>query len=314
MNSQMKLIEKDFDTVLVAGSIKTAMKDSGSGSRDLWQVPIDQIKVVPGLNPRVMNDAYRLHVRALADSMKTEGYYQDQPLAGYVAKEGDDQVIYVYSGHSRLAGAKLANSEGAEIIKLPVVVSIQGLSMEDITVSIIRGNGGKSLSYYESAVVCKRLVRYGMEIEDIAARTGITAPLIKNRLLLMSAPARLREMVANDEMSATLAIEMFNKHGSNVMDTIKGAVEVAGTEGKSKVRKAQTTAKPDVFNRAKFVKKAAPRLFEAADLVRKDPGFAGLTQDTRELLDKLLSEIRNDKDDQDKSHNASGEPTDEDQN
>jgi len=295
MDAQMKLIEQDFDKVLVAGSIKTAMKESGSGSRDLWQVPIEQIKVIEGLNPRVFNDAYKAHIRSIADSIKSEGFYQDQALAGYVAKEEDgSQSIYVYSGHSRLAAAKLAIKEGAELQRLPVVVSTAGLDLEDITVSLIRGNGGKNLTYYESAIVVKRLAKMGLDLEEISRRTGITVALIKNRLALMAAPSKLREMVANDEISATLAIDMLNKHGSKVLEAIQGAVEVASTEGKNKVRKAQTVEKTDALNRAKFLKKAAPQLYEAADLVRKDPGFASLSQDTRDKLEKLLAEIQGD--------------------
>ena len=299
MNAQIELIEKDFDKVLVAGSIKAAMKDTGSGSRDLWQVPIGQLRVITGLNPRVMNQAYEEHIRSLADSMLSEGFFQDQPLAGYVEKEGESNTIFVYSGHSRLAAAKLANMEGAQIERLPVVVSTQGLSIEDLTVALVRGNGGKSLTYFESAIVCKRLVRYGMELDEIARRTGITVPLVKNRLQLMAAPAPLRELVANEKVSATLAIELLAKHGDKVMDAVKSAIEVAGNEGKTKVRKAQT-AQPDVINRAKVVKKAAPKLFEAADQVFKDPGFSGLSQDTRNLLESLLTEIKSTGSDQSK--------------
>ena len=107
----------------------------------------------------------------------------------------------------------------------------------------------------------------------------------------MAAPAPLRELVANEKLSATLAIELLATHGDKVMNAVTGAVEVAGSEGKTKVRKAQTVL-PHVFSRAKVVKKAAPKLFEAADLVMKDPGFSGLSQDTRDLLESLLAEIK----------------------
>ena len=181
--------------------------------------------------------------------------------------------------------------------------------MEDITVALVRGNGGKNLTYFESAIVCKRLVRYGMELDEIARRTGITVPLVKNRLQLMAAPAPLRELVANDKLSATLAIELLATHGDKVMEAINGAVEVASNEGKTKVRKAQTV-QTDVFSRAKVVKKAAPKLYEAADLVFKDPGFSGLSQDTRDLLESLLEEIKGTGADQSKVNQT----TTEDQN
>ena len=109
------------------GSIKSAMRDIGAGSRDLWQVNPNQLRTCEDFNVRVLNDQYRARVRYLADSIKANGFYQDQPLAGYVAKEDGADIIYITGGHRRLAGTLLAISEGAEIPKVPVVVSQSGV-------------------------------------------------------------------------------------------------------------------------------------------------------------------------------------------
>jgi len=301
-SKQMALIENGTELVLAPGSIKAAMKATGSGSRDLWQVPIEEIKTIEGLNPRVQNEAYKAHIRWIADSIKSEGFYQDEPLSGYVQKEADGtQSIIVYGGHSRLAGARMAISEGAQLNRLPVVVSMDGLNMEDITVSFMRGNGGKNLTYYETAVVCSRLVKMGLDLDVIAKRTGLNSvPLVKNRLALMTAPLKLRMMVANEEMAATLAIELLAKHGSKVMEAVESAQEVATTAGKTKIQKKTTGTKPDVFSRAKFIKKAAPKLYEAAQAVTTDPGYTALSDATKTLISDLLAEIE--------SNNADKEP------
>jgi ParB family transcriptional regulator, chromosome partitioning protein len=291
MSDENNLTEVEFNTTLVSASIKGTMKSVGAGSRDLWQVEPSKIQVIEGLNPRVMNDAYKAHIRALADSMKSEGYYQDQPLAGYAANVNGEAVICIYSGHTRLMAVVLANSEGAEISRVPVTVSQEGLSMEDITVALIRGNGGKNLTYYESAVVCKRLVKYGFELEEIAVRTGIAVNLVKNRLSLMAAPLKLRELVANETVSATLAIEMISEHGDKALEKIEAARLAASGAGKSRITKLQTV-EASIFERAKFVKKAAPKLYEAAGAVRDDPGFSSLSAETRELIESLLAQIR----------------------
>ena len=285
--SPLALIEADFTTTLVEGSIKGAMKAVGAGSRDLWQIDPRELRVIDGFNPRVINDEYVAHIRSIADSIISEGFYQDQPLAGYVAKVDGEQVVYIYSGHSRLKGALLAISEGHELSRLPVSVSQAGLSMEDMTVALIRGNGGKSLTYYESAIVCKRLIRYGFTEDEIARRTGFTVPLVRNRLSLMAAPLKLREMVANNTMSATLAIDLINTHGDKALEMAEAAQSRAEEAGKSKVRKAQTAASP----RFKFVKKNATKLHAAAESVRRDPGFVHLSPEVQELLNGLLFEI-----------------------
>lgn len=287
-------IEADFDTILDPASIKGAMKAAGAGSRDLWQIPPQNLRVIDGFNPRVMNAEYEAHIRAIADSMLTEGYLQEYPLAGYAAKVDGEPVLFVYSGHTRLLAVALANKEGAEIQHVPVSVNQSGLSMEDMTVGLIRGNSGKPLSYFESAVVCKRLVKYGFDVKDISKRTGISVPLVNNRLALMASPLKLREMVANGVVSATLVIDMINQHGSKALEAIEAAQERTEDAGKTRVTKAQTVAKPaaERTERFKFVKKSAPRLYEAAESVRKDPGYSALSSETRELLESLLAQIQ----------------------
>ena len=65
MSDENNLNEVEFNTTLIAASIKGTMKAAGAGSRDLWQVEPSKIHVIPGLNPRVMTEAYKAHIRAL---------------------------------------------------------------------------------------------------------------------------------------------------------------------------------------------------------------------------------------------------------
>ena len=84
---------------LIAGGAKKHMGQIGAKSRDLWQVPVDQLKVLKGFNVREKDEAYHAHINALAKSIETEGFFQDKPLAGYVAREGDGDVIYLADDH-----------------------------------------------------------------------------------------------------------------------------------------------------------------------------------------------------------------------
>jgi hypothetical protein len=126
-----------------------------------------------------------------------------------------------------------------------------------------------------------------MDIEEIARRTGITVPLIKNRLTLMASPLKLRELVANESMSATLALELIAKHGEKVMEHIEAAKVRAEDAGKDRIKKAQC----EPTERFKFVKKSAPKLYVAAGAVQRDPGYLSLSAETRALLEDLLDEI-----------------------
>ena len=284
----MSIDQAEFSTEvqLHPGSIKSAMKSAEAGSRDLWQGPPSKLKVLDNFNVRVKDAAYHAHIRWIADSMKTEGVYQDKPLAGYVAVEDGEQVIYIYDGHCRLEGAKLAISEGAEIQKLPVVVSQAGISMEDLSVVLVRGNGGKPLTPYEVGSVCKRLVRYGMEPSEIGTRIGFTETYVNNLLSLMASPLKLRQMVIDGIVAASTAIEMIAKHGEKALEKLVEAQERANAAGKERVTNKHIA--PDhAFKKA--VKKSAQTMYTTITEIKADPGFDKLSPAVREKLEELLN-------------------------
>lgn len=275
-----------FETELHPGSIKSAMKLAEAGSRDLWQVPPAALHVLDNFNARIKDASYYAHIRWLADSMKLEGFYQHEPLAGYVAKVGDEQVIYIYEGHCRREAALLAISEGAEILNVPVVVSQAGLSMEDLTVALVRSNGGKPLSPYEVGVVCKRLVRFGLEVSVIASRLSLTEQHVNNLLSLMASPIDLRKMVIEGVVSATTAIEMLAKHGEKALERLQEAQARANAAGKTRVT-GKHVAPDHAFKKA--VKKSAVPMFQAITEIKADPGYQGLAPSVREKLEGLLA-------------------------
>lgn len=276
-----------FDTTLVAGNVKAAMRDAKATSRDLWSVEISAIRVLDDFNVRLHDAAWKTHIRALANSMKVEGFYQDKPLAGYVAKEGDAQVIYITDGHCRYNAALLANNEGAEIERLPVVVSAQGTSLEDLTVSLVKSNSGKPLAPYEIAVVCKRLSRYGWSIDQIAERLDMTDFYVDGLLRLIAAPADVREMVVAGQVSASVAIQALRAKGNKAYAYLQAALDKANGAGKTRITAKHLPGRD--FN--KQITKSAPRLYETLASVKADPGYQSISPDLRELLDGLLEEI-----------------------
>ena len=64
----------------------------------------------------------------------------------YVALIDGKSVLVLYDGHRRLAAAKLARSEGAEINFVPAVTAPKGTSMEDLTVALVVANNGEQPS------------------------------------------------------------------------------------------------------------------------------------------------------------------------
>lgn len=222
---------------ITAGNVKQGMKDAGAGSSDLWNVPVSEVKVLAGFNVRTHNAAYAAHIADIGESILANGYYKDRPLSGYVAKEGDKQVIYVTDGHTRLQAIAYANERGAEITTVPVVTKPSGTSLEDLTVALVVSNSGKPLTPIEKGAVIKRLTGYGMDEAVIAKRLGVTTGYVKDLLLLMGAPKSIRKAVEDGVISAANAVAMMKKHGDGAAEAIEGAVEAAEEAGEAKVSK-----------------------------------------------------------------------------
>lgn len=277
---------EDFDQSMTAGNVKAAMKDVGAVSADLWQVEPTRLRVLEGFNARVKNEAYTGRVRWIADSIKANGYYKDKPLSGFVAREDDENVIYVTGGHRRHEAVLLAISEGVEVPSVPVVIKPKGTGMEDLTVDLIVGNEGEPLTTYEQAVVCKRLAAFGWDSKEIARRVGYsTAQYVDGLLALAGAPLPIRKMVIESVISATTAIEAIKKHGDKATDVLLAAVVKAG--GGRVTAKAMPGAE---FKKA--VKKQAEPMYTMLTKVQEDPGFDSLSDDLRCMLAALLERIK----------------------
>lgn len=225
----------------VPGAVKQAM--AGCKSADLWKVPVNRLRVIDGFNPRIMSESYKTRIRWICDSIKANGFYPDQPLAGYVARDGSENVIYITNGHTRYAALMLAIEEGAEITEVPVVTKPNGTSMEDLTVALVTSNSGAPLTPFEVALVCKRLVKYGVPENEIATRLGISETHVKNYLFLMAAPREVHQLVIEEKVSATLAIETLRKHGSDAVKLLTEGVIAAKESGKDRATKKDLAKK-----------------------------------------------------------------------
>lgn len=277
-------MDSNFEVPLVSGNVKRAMADLGAKSRDLWQVDPRRLKTLPGFNVRVDNDRHREYIRQLADSMKVLGYHQHKPMAGHVVKEDGEDVVLVYDGHCRLEAVLLAIEEGAEILSVPVVVSDRGTNLEDLTVALVTSNNGKELDPSEKAVVVKRLINYGWDEPRIAEKLGFSHQYIRDLLMLSSAPREIRQMVSDNKVSASLAVQSMKKHGDKAVEKLQQAGEVATAAGKQRVTAKHVEVKPraakfdliaHVERQRAFSEKTfgpGPRVNGILDHVRKEIG------------------------------------------
>jgi len=219
----------EFNTEIVPGVAKAALSAAGAKaeSNGLFMVPVGALRVIEGFNVRVTGTKdYEAGINELANSIMQEGFYKDKPLVGYVGKDGEDDVIFLTDGHRRLEATKRAIANGAgEIERLPVIVKPSTTNMVDLTVALAKT--GTPLTPYEMAIIVKRLAGYGVEEGQIALRLGVTKRYVSDLQVLLSAPAKVRSLVMDGKVSATLAIQAMREDAGTAAEKLTEAVKKA---------------------------------------------------------------------------------------
>lgn len=218
---------------LITGSQKKATQ--GVSSFEVFNVPRELIRVIPGFNVREKDADYKANVNKYAESMKTNGFDRTKPLAGFIYEENGEHLIGLTDGHTRLDAVDTLIAAGTEIKTIPLIVKPRGTSMEDITIGLVTSNSGAALKPLEVAKVCKRLVGYGMEVKEIATRLTLTPAYVNQLLDLLAAPKAVRDLVANGTVAATLAMDTIKKHGKEATKMLTAGVKEAKGTGKTRV-------------------------------------------------------------------------------
>lgn len=226
----MAIPSSKVDIKLTAGSVEPAMKAAEAKSTKLYRVPVASIKTIPGFNVRVQSADYIAHRDMIADSIRTNGFDQTKPLAGYVAKEGDKNVIYVTDGHTRLDAVEKLNADDTDAViqTLPVLVHPADKSLTDLTVALHTSNTGRPLTPFELGVVVKRLMKdEGADKAEIASRLAVTPRYLDDVLLLVNGPKEVRTAVLEGTVSSTLAIQELRKDPEKAVEKITAAASKA---------------------------------------------------------------------------------------
>jgi ParB family chromosome partitioning protein len=275
-------IPLEFPADFAAGSVNKAMANSTKGA--MWKVPVGDLHVMPGLNVRGDSEAYRARVSRLARSIFAEGFYPDKALAVFVDSEGK---IMVRDGHTRLLAVKEAIGMGAQITTLPCVTALPGSTMEDFTVGLVKSNEGAPLLPIEVAIVCKRLVGWGMSPAKVAERLDYTTRYVEELLGLLAAPSALVTLVKEGTVSASTAMKAIKQKGAKKAAEV--IVEAAQAAPKGKKVTDKTIAAPA----AKKAPKALPKATSVDPMVAlkavfNDPSFNKLADKVQQMVLELV--------------------------
>lgn len=284
----------NYDKTFTPGAnVKKMMVETlKAKSRDLFQVKPSDITVVPGYNPRVHNRAYFEGIEELAEQMKERGYYQDKPLACYIAKiDGEDKLV-LQDGHRRHAAACYAIDKlGATNIKtVPVVLKERGDSQVDLTLALLHSNEGQPFTTYEKAVLAKRLKTLGWENKQIAAEFKITPAAVGQLLQMAGASQAVADLIQNGNLSATEYHRLLLQHGHEEAERIATeGVARAQAEGRTRVTAKDLTPSE---RKEKNAKKHAFDLYKLVKALRNDPTIEKrMSSDQIEAVDGIIADI-----------------------
>lgn len=292
-------LESKFTAQINPGNLKEAMKSLGATSGNVWKVEHTELRIMDGFNIRVHNDKYWAKVNEYADSMFNEGYFLHKPMTGLIQRGDDGDRVYIFDGHTRLLAIAIANERLAAagrplITEVSVIIPARKdnkpMSVAELTFAMVNGNKANTHSAYEYAVACQRLVGEGESRSEIGRRLGLSSEWVNSLLLLMSSPKSLRERVASEALTVTLAVDLLKEHGNEAAEIVEDAVATKELQGKPAKITKKHIAPSNPFDR--LVKRSAPKLYSALEVVKMDPAFDSLSQDTREKLLSLFEEMQ----------------------
>jgi ParB/RepB/Spo0J family partition protein len=192
------------------------------------------LKVQQGFNARDYSTKSNIaHVNDLAASIKEVGVLESLVIR-YEPKTGE---YFVVGGESRLRATLQAIKDGAPIKTVPVTFEKKGTNTEDRLAEQMLRNEGKQFEILEQAHIFQQLAKFGWKDQEIAKKTGKTGPFVGSVLKLAAAPAKLKKLISDGQVSATLAIDILRGQEfdfEKAYAALSDAIATAAATGKNK--------------------------------------------------------------------------------
>jgi len=205
-------------------------KERPKRSGEILLIHFDKVGVKPNFNERIDYG----DINELANSIQENGVRV--ALKGHYDKLEEKYLIT--SGHRRLKAIELLAKKGIEV--LVPILSDASETDEQRILGQITDNSGKKFNPVEEAAVIHRLItEHNYTEEQIRDKTGFTKVYICNLKLLIKAPKKIKDLIINDTLSATLAMKIFReeKDYEKAQQLIENTIISKGTDGEGKSKK-----------------------------------------------------------------------------
>jgi ParB/RepB/Spo0J family partition protein len=234
-----------------------------------------------------------------------EAYRAGEFVPPIVVQVVNGKVI-VRDGHRRRRGMLLAIEQGADLQRVEVIEN-KGDEIAQ-TALIVTSNSNEKLTPIERAAVYARLESYGLSDKQISEKVGKSAEHVRKTREMNAFPIELKKLIQAKVVSATLAQQLFDEHGTKAIEIIKAnAGEGEQTEKATKKVTAKSVTKAPRFTKKVVSHMSSSLRSLTADLDKAridDNGKYRLELDVqqmeellalKEMLDEIPAEEEQDK-------------------
>jgi ParB/RepB/Spo0J family partition protein len=207
----------------------TGIAQFSQGKSEVFKVDPKLLIINEGWNTRDESEELNAHIDQLAQSIAEIGVRKP------IEVKLEDGKLIVKDGHCRTrATVRAIEVYKADIKTVPVISVDRYANDADLILNQIISNSGKPLTTMEQAKVFKKLLDMGWNQADIAKKIGMSNGRVSQILDLLTMPAQVQMMVANGNISPSLAQQTVKaaETPAKAAETLQAAVDAAAKNGK----------------------------------------------------------------------------------
>src|SRR3989338_4033962 len=225
MTTQETKILRSFKAQAAESELTNVKKD------DSYKVLPEDLHEEPGFNERDYNDPVVIeHIERLA-----KAYAAGSPMPPLIVRiDQGTGLKYIVDGHCRTKAALLAKSRGVPLKHL-TCMPFRGNDVDRVACMLTSAEGLK-LRPVGIARGYLKLYRLLKDVSLVADQIQRTTQHVEAMLLLAQASTDVQEMVNNDQVAASTAIEVIRAHGDNAGEELTKLLAKAKASGKTKVK------------------------------------------------------------------------------
>ncbi len=244
-------------------------------------IRLDDIHIQEGFNKRVESEYSRS-----ADDELFNHLSQGKPIPPLEVWPRDEGGVSIVEGHRRHRAFLRCRDAGKPVEWIPII-PFTGSDVERIA-RIMNSNSQLPLTPYEQSLVVKELAGFNLSPNEIAALVGKSRPTVDKLLAFSQANHDVQTLVKEGSVAVDAHVDRVKEHGEAAGKVLAGDVEKAKAAGKKKVTKSFIAPH---FS-ATRARRLCELLYDAAPMVREEGDVLLLLPGTREEINTILNEYR----------------------